>query len=67
MPNKDEIKKVILDVAGNPESGVVKDLADAWATAIEKLDNSRGDDAKRNGASFTPSKETRTTKPEETR
>jgi len=29
MATKAEIKKVILDVAGNPESGPVKQLADA--------------------------------------
>lgn len=39
MATKEEIKKVILSVAGNPVTGVVKDLADAWATAIAELDN----------------------------
>ena len=38
MATKAEIKKVILDVAGNPESGPVKQLADAWADAIVALD-----------------------------
>jgi hypothetical protein len=38
MATKDEIKKVILDVAGNPESGVVKQYADAWAQAIVNID-----------------------------
>lgn len=38
MATKDEIKKVILAVAGNPESGVVKQYADAWAEAIVNID-----------------------------
>ena len=38
MATRAEIKKVILEVAGNPESGVVKSLADAWADAIVALD-----------------------------
>ena len=40
MATKDQIKKTILDLAGNPSSGVIVDLADTWAEAIEKLDNS---------------------------
>jgi len=38
MATKSEIKKVILDVAGNPESGVVKQYVDAWADAIVAID-----------------------------
>ena len=38
MASKAEIKKVILDIAGNPESGPVKNLADQWADAIVALD-----------------------------
>lgn len=38
MATKAEIKKVIMDVAGNPESGPVKQLADQWAEAIVALD-----------------------------
>jgi hypothetical protein len=38
MADKNEIKKVILKVAGNPESGVVAQFADAWAEAIVALD-----------------------------
>lgn len=57
MANKDQIKKTILDLAGNPSSGVIADLADTWAEAIEKLDNS-----------IRPvEKEIRVTKPEELR
>jgi hypothetical protein len=53
-----EIKKVILDLAGNPESGAIAALADEWATAIHQLDNT---------PTPTESKEKRVTKPEETR
>lgn len=38
MASKDQIKKVILDVAGNPGVGAVADLADKWAEAIAALD-----------------------------
>ena len=38
MASKAEIKKTILDIAGNPESGPVKNLADQWADAIVALD-----------------------------
>jgi len=38
MATRAEIKKVILDVAGNPESGPVKQLADRWADAIVAID-----------------------------
>ena len=38
MASKTEIKKAILDIAGNPESGPVKNLADQWADAIVALD-----------------------------
>jgi hypothetical protein len=34
---KAEIKKVILDIAGHPESGVVFEFADQWAQAISDL------------------------------
>lgn len=39
MASKSEIKKVILNVAGNPESGAIAQLADEWAEAIYRLDN----------------------------
>lgn len=34
--NKDEIKKVLLEVAGNPTAGAVKEVADAQAEALER-------------------------------
>lgn len=39
MASKEDIKKAILEVAGNPESGVVREYADKWAEAIFALDN----------------------------
>ena len=78
MANKDEIKKVILDIAGNPESGVVANFADAWAEAIASLDtptpyraaakDADGDGKVQDGTPFErPAKETRVTKPAENR
>ena len=78
MATKDQIKKVILDVAGNPESGVVAEYAEKWAIAIASIDtetpynpNARdadGDGMVQDGTPFErPAKETRVTKPTETR
>lgn len=78
MANRDDIKKVILAVAGNPESGVVWQLADRWADAIASLDTDTpfkpnakdgdGDGLVQDGTKHQrPVKETRVTKPEETR
>lgn len=39
MASKEDIKKAILEVAGNPESGVVAEYASKWAEAIFALDN----------------------------
>jgi hypothetical protein len=38
MADKETIKREILRIAGNPESGAIKDLADEWARAIVALD-----------------------------
>jgi hypothetical protein len=78
MANKAEIKKAILLVAGNPDSGVIFRLADQFAEAIVGLDakvpsksdarDSDTDGLVQDGTSFErPAKETRTTKPEEKR
>ena len=48
----------IIAVAGNPETGVIKELADAWADAIVGLDETKDDRL---------AKETRVTKPSEIR
>lgn len=61
--NKKEIKLAILKVAGNPESGPIAELADAFAVEIEKLANPAPVEAK----SFAPEKETRLKSASETR
>jgi hypothetical protein len=38
MATHSEIKKAILDTAGNPVSGVIVDMADDFARAIVALD-----------------------------
>jgi hypothetical protein len=63
MANKDQIKKTILDLAGNPSSGVVAELADQWAEAIERLDSIQPDYS----AALRSEKEIRVTKPTELR
>ena len=75
MATKDEIKKAILGVAGNPESGSVFNLAGKWADAIVALDTAKVDlDAVKGEGEVVqttkfdrPAKETRITKAEETR
>ena len=79
MATFDEVKAVILDVAGNPTSGAIADLADKWAAAIVSLDqpvpynlNARdgdGDGMVQDGTAFErpTKKETRVTKPTEIR
>lgn len=78
MATFDQIKKVILDVAGNPSSGAIAALADKWAAAIVSLDSKTpydieakdgdGDGKVQDGTPFErPVKETRVTKPSEKR
>jgi hypothetical protein len=75
MATKDEIKKAILEVAGNPESGSVFNLAGKWADAIVALDTVKVDlDAVKGEGEVVqtakfdrPAKETRITKADETR
>ena len=78
MAKIEDIKKVILDVAGNPESGVVAEYAQKWAIAIASLDtdtpydpNAKDGDRDgmvQDGTPFErPAKETRVTKPTEKR
>jgi len=75
MATKDEIKKAILEVAGNPESGSVFNLAGKWADAIVALDTTKVDlDAVKGEGEVVqtakfdrPAKETRITKADETR
>lgn len=71
MANKQEIKDVILKTAGNPDTGVVVELADEWAGAIVKLiDGEAETDSGRNANKVSQSsltKETRIVGIEETR
>jgi hypothetical protein len=79
MATFEQVKKTILDVAGNPSSGVVADFADAWAAAIVSIDakvpyelnakDGDGDGMVQDGTEFERplKKETRVTKPVETR
>ena len=70
MATKDQIKKAILEVAGNPESGIVAQYADRWADAIVGLDAPESDSGQKKADKATgerPTPETRVTKPSETR
>lgn len=79
MATFDEIKAVILDVAGNPTSGVIAEFAPKWAAAIVSLDtqvpydiNAKDGDGDGMVQDGTPherpaKKETRVTKPTEIR
>lgn len=58
MATKQEIKAAILYVAGNPVSGIIADLADSMAEEILAIDNP---------PVKVQEKESRVTKPEETR
>jgi hypothetical protein len=53
MATKEQIIKAILDTAGNPAAGEIKDLSEVMADAIIAID--------------TPAKEVRLVKTEETR
>jgi len=58
MPSKAEIKAAILKVAGNPTVGAIADLADSMAEEVFAIDNP---------PVKVQEKESRVTKPEETR
>lgn len=57
---KEEVKSAILKVAGNPESGVIAELADAMAEAVMNI-------GKPETKKFDPVKETRIVEIQETR
>jgi hypothetical protein len=79
MATFEEVKAVILDVAGNPSSGIIADYADAWAAAIVSIGQDTpyvidardgdGDGMVQDGTPFERpvKKETRVTKPTELR
>jgi hypothetical protein len=58
MASKDEIKAALLKAAGNPSTGIIKDLADDFAQAVWELDNTN---------SINPAKEVRVIDSKETR
>jgi hypothetical protein len=58
MASKDDIKRAILKVAGNPSVGVIAELADDLAKAVWELDNTN---------SYNPAKEARVVDSKETR
>jgi hypothetical protein len=39
MASKESIRQAILNVAGNPETGIIKELADDMADAVVAIDN----------------------------
>jgi len=59
MATKQEIKDTILNTAGNPESGVVVQYADAWAEAIVKLISGGAQSSADNNSQSSETKETR--------
>jgi hypothetical protein len=79
MATFEQVKAIILDVAGNPETGAIADLADQWAAAIVSIDepipykidarDGDGDGMVQDGTKFErpAKKETRVTKPTELR
>jgi hypothetical protein len=58
MATQDDIKKAILNAAGNPSVGVIADIADDLAKAVWELDNTN---------SYSPAKEARVVDIKETR
>ncbi len=72
MATKEEIKRTILAIAGDPSVGEIYSLADKWADAIWKLDNPNfavKDDSENSGSqsASAATRETRITKPTEIR
>lgn len=66
MLKKEDIKKEILRIAGNPESGPIAQFADTWAEELEKLSSPKKEEVKE-VKKFEPAKETRTVEAKETR
>ena len=58
--NKEQVKAAILKVAGNPEIGIIKEMADSMAEAIMQIDQP---EVKK----FSPVQETRIVEPPQTR
>lgn len=62
MATKEQMKKAILEVAGNPDSGVIRDNVDKFVDAIVAIDNEPKPEKKES-----TDKENRVTKPSEIR
>jgi len=58
MATKDEIKAALLKAAGNPSTGIIRDLAEDFAQAVWELDNTNANN---------PAKEVRVVDAKETR
>jgi hypothetical protein len=58
MATKDQIKAALLKAAGNPSTGIIRDLADDFAQAVWELDNTNANN---------PAKEVRVVDAKETR
>lgn len=72
MATKEQIKKIILEIADNPTVGEIYSLADKWADAIWKLDNpnfANNEVGESNGgaSASAATRETRIIKQDETR
>jgi hypothetical protein len=69
MANKEQIEKVIREIAGNPSSGAIASLAGRWADAIVALDKTPRDKTEDTDGAPIPAlqKESRVTKPTELR
>lgn len=70
MASKEQIKKVILDIAGNPSVGAIYNYADKWAEAIWNLDNLTHEEERQPDSdpmAAVAKRETRITKPTEKR
>jgi hypothetical protein len=69
MATKEQIKEVILRIAGKPSSGAIASLADEWATAIAELDKTPRVQSEVTDSASIPAlqKESRVTKPTEIR
>ena len=58
MATKDQIKAALLKAAGNPSTGIIRDLADDFAQAVWELDNTNANN---------PAKEVRVVDAKDTR
>jgi hypothetical protein len=67
MADREAIKKAILDVAGNPSSGVIAEWADRFADAVVALNAPKVEEVKPTPKREFDSRETRKVEAKETR